>query len=142
MNAIPDKTLDAYRLAIYRVEGEPPIDMIVGKKNDAIAPLLTRHGVASAVFVTAFNPFGRELSQDENTALQKALIAQVQQSGRTALPGAGLDPDGAWTAEASLLVLGADDHTADELMTAFKQNAVVIVQQDGVPRLRLHPRYR
>lgn len=141
-HSIPVETLAAYRSAIYRIDDEPPIDMTIDVRNDAAASLLARHDVMSAVFVTAFNPFGRELRQDENAMRQQALAALVARKELRALPGAGIDPKGAWTAEASLLVLGADEETADEIMTAFEQNAVVILDADGVPCLRLHPRYR
>jgi hypothetical protein len=142
MTSIPDDTLHAYRSAIYRIDGEPPIDMIIDKKNDAVASLLARHGVTSAVFVTAFNPFGEVLGEHENAVRQRALVAYIGRLGRTALAGAGIDPGGVWGAEVSLFVLGADEFVANELMAVFKQNAVVIVRDDGVPRLRLHRRYR
>ena len=142
VHSIPVETLAAYRSAIYRIDDEPPIDMMIDTRNDAAASLLARHDVTGAVFVTAFNPFGRALEQNENATRQQALAALVAQTGLHALPGAGIDPKGAWTSETSLLVLGADKETADELMIAFEQNAVVILDADGVPRLRLHPRYR
>ncbi|WP_250453251.1 DUF3293 domain-containing protein [Caballeronia sp. ATUFL_M2_KS44] len=142
VHSIPVETLVAYRSAIYRIDDEPPIDMTIDVSNDAAASLLARHRVMSAVFVTAFNPFGRELEHDENATRQQALAAYVAQKGLRALPGAGMDPKGAWTAETSLLVLGAGEEIADEFMTAFEQNAVVMLDADGVPRLRFHPRYR
>ena len=142
MTSIPDDTLRAYRSAIYRIDGEPPIDMIIDKENDAVASLLARHGVTSAVFVTAFNPFGEVLGEHENAVRQRALVAYIGRLGRTALAGAGIDPGGVWGAEVSLFVLRADEFVADELMAVFEQNAVVIVRDDGVPRLRLHRRYR
>ncbi|WP_250473633.1 DUF3293 domain-containing protein [Caballeronia sp. GAFFF1] len=140
--SIPDATLAAYRAAVYRIHGEPPIDMMIGAKNASVAALLARHGVASAVFVTAFNPFGCELSAEQNAARQRTLEAQIAQAGWIALSGEGMDPNNVWSAEASLFVLGATLLDADELMLAYEQNAVVVVRGDGLPRLRLHPRYR
>ncbi|WP_250500386.1 DUF3293 domain-containing protein [Caballeronia sp. GAWG1-5s-s] len=140
--SIPDTTLAAYRAAIYRIHGEPPIDMKIGEKNASVAALLGRHGVGSAVFVTAFNPFGCELSAEQNAARQRALEAHIAQAGWMALAGEGLDPNNVWSAEASLFVLGATVLDADDFMLAYEQNAVVVVGDDGVPRLRVHPRYR
>ncbi|WP_236572483.1 DUF3293 domain-containing protein [Burkholderia sp. 8Y] len=140
--SLSDAILSAYRAALYRIHGEPAIDMMIGEENGAVAALLARHGVSSAVFVTAFNPFGRELSAEQNAARQHMLEARIAQSGLTALPGEGRDPKGIWTAEASFLVLGADTHDADDFMLAFEQNAVVVVMSDGLPQLRVHPRYR
>ncbi len=143
MNApsLTDATLAAYRAAIYRIYGEPPIDMMIGAKNAAVAALLAGHGVASAVFVTAFNPFGCELSAEENAARQQTLAAHIAQAGWMALSGEGLDPNNVWRAEASLFVLGATELDADDFMLAFEQNAVVVVHSDGLPQLRVHPRY-
>ncbi|MDR5856740.1 DUF3293 domain-containing protein [Caballeronia sp. LZ062] len=141
-SSLSDATLAAYRAAVYRIYGEPPIDMMIGEKNAEIAALLARHGVSSAVFVTAFNPFGRALSAGQNGARQHMLEARIVQSGLTALPGEGIDPNGIWTAEASLLVLGATEQDADELMLAYRQNAVVVVHSDGLAQLRVHPQYR
>ncbi|WP_248322557.1 DUF3293 domain-containing protein [Caballeronia sp. Sq4a] len=140
--SIPDTTLAAYRAAIYRIHGEPPIDMKIGEKNASVAALLGRHGVASAVFVTAFNPFGCELSAEQNAARQRALEAYIAQAGWMALAGEGLDPNNVWSAEASLFVLGATVLDADDFMLAYEQNAVVVVEGDGLPRLRVHPRCR
>ncbi|WP_061145252.1 nitrile hydratase accessory protein [Caballeronia arvi] len=138
-------TLDAYRAAIYRidgVDGRPDIDMKVGVANAAVVSLLAHREVASAVFVTAFNPFGEVLAPDENARRLRSLVEYVGALGLRALPGAGVDPMNVWIAEASLFVLGATPDTADVLMTAFAQNAVVYVDRAGVPRLLLHPDHR
>jgi hypothetical protein len=139
--SIPDATLAAYRAAIYRIRGEPPIDMKIGEKNASVAALLGRHGVASAVFVTAFNPFGCELSAEQNAARQRELEAHIAKAGWVAVSGEGIDPNNVWSAEASLFVLGATEQDADDFMLAFEQNAVVVVGSDGLPQLRVHPRY-
>ncbi|WP_244817006.1 DUF3293 domain-containing protein [Caballeronia sp. Lep1P3] len=140
--ALPDATLAAYRAAIYRIDGPPSIDMTIGAKSADAAALLARYGATSGVFVTAFNPFGRELGAEDNAARHAALKAHIARAGLTALPGAGVDPKHIWSAETSLFVPGASDETADEWLIAFEQNAVVLVDADGIPHLRLHPRYR
>ncbi|SAK40710.1 Nitrile hydratase beta subunit [Caballeronia glebae] len=142
MHGLPIATLDAYHTATYRIEARPDIDMKIGVANGAVASLLAAHGVESAVFVTAFNPFGHVLAPDENAARQRALIERVGQMGLRALPGAGFDPKEVWVAEASLLALGATRAAADALMTEFEQNAIVYVDRAGVPQLLLHPEYR
>ncbi|BAN25120.1 nitrile hydratase accessory protein [Caballeronia insecticola] len=134
-------TLAAYRAAIYRIHAQPDIDMKIGIANAAVASLLARHESESAVFVTAFNPFGHVLSPEDNAARQHRLIERVERMGLQALPGAGIDPLNIWLAETSLLVLGATPQIADALMTEFGQNAVVFVDSAGLPQLRLHPDY-
>ncbi|WP_321793174.1 nitrile hydratase accessory protein [Caballeronia sp. J97] len=132
-------TLDAYRAAIYRIDAQPDVAMKIGVANPDAVSLLDKHGVESAVFVTAFNPFGRVLTREENAVRQRALVEHVGQMGLRALPGEGIDPMNGWVAEASLFVLGATRETADALMIEFEQNAVVHVDRAGVPRLLLHP---
>ncbi|SAL47285.1 Nitrile hydratase beta subunit [Caballeronia cordobensis] len=140
--ALPEATLDAYRAAIYRIDATPRIDMKIGAANAAVVSLLLQHDVESAVFVTAFNPFGHVLAPEDNAARQRSLIERVGEMGLRALPGEGVDPMNIWSAETSLFVLGATPGTADALMTGFGQNAVVYVDRAGVPELLLHPDYR
>lgn len=144
-HALPAATLDAYRAAIYRIDGrdaQPDIDMKIGVTNGDVASLLARHGVESAVFVTAFNPFGHVLAPEDNAARQRRLTERVGQMGLRALLGEGIDPMNIWVAEASLFVLGATPDTADALMTEFEQNAVVYVDRAGLPELLPHPDFR
>ncbi|KXV14511.1 nitrile hydratase accessory protein [Caballeronia megalochromosomata] len=139
---LPTSTLDAYHAAIYHIDGQPGIDLKIGVANASAASLLAQHDVASAVFVTAFNPFGKVLAPEENALRQRKLIGRVGQMGLRALPGEGIDPMNIWQAESSLFVLGATRDTADTMMTEFGQNAVVYVDRAGLPQLLLHPEYR
>jgi nitrile hydratase accessory protein len=141
-HGLPAATLDAYRSAIYRIQAQPVIDMRIGVANSAVASLLAEHEVESAVFVTAFNPFGHVLAPEENAARQRKLIERVGQLGLRALRGEGLDPMNVWLAEASLFVPGATHASADALMKEFGQNAVVYVDRAGLPQLLLHPEHR
>ncbi|WP_061167835.1 nitrile hydratase accessory protein [Caballeronia hypogeia] len=135
---LPAAMLHAYNVAIYRIAGQPDIDMMVGVANDAVAAMLARHAVESAVFVTAFNPFSQELSPEENAERQRALMLRIEALGLRALPGEGMNAARTWI-EASYLVLGATLEIADALMIEFGQNAVVHIGRDGLPRLLLHP---
>jgi nitrile hydratase accessory protein len=135
-------TLEAYRAAIYRVFAAPVIDMKIGLTSEAVSLLMKQHAVKSAVFVTAFNPFGRKLEAHENDARQGELNAYVKRLNLNALQGEGFDPKLEWQPEASLFVLGASRELAETLMRAFEQNAVVYVDEAGLPALLLHPVYR
>jgi hypothetical protein len=140
---LPPNTLAAYLAAVYRVFGDVETDMRIGVANAALASLMKDHGASTAVFVTAFNPFGRRLTPDRNEARQRRLREHIDGWGLRALPGVGFDPDPAsdWR-EASLLVLDATRESADALLRAFEQNAIVFVDAQGLPQLLLHPDYR
>jgi len=136
------ETLEAYRATRYRVFAQAAIDMRIGETSAAMAALLGLHGVGSAVFVTAFNPFSQRLSDEDNAARQRRLKAHLARLGFATIAGAGIDPTGHWPAEESVLALGADRAAADDLMMEFEQNAVVFVESDGCALLLLHPRLR
>ncbi|WP_083452328.1 DUF3293 domain-containing protein [Candidatus Burkholderia verschuerenii] len=116
--------------------------MTIGVANRAAASLIEGHAATSAVFVTAFDPFGEKLGDAENRTRQRALAERVAQLKLHALEGEGFDPKGEWQAEASLFVIGATREIADTLMREFEQNAVVFIDDRGVPELLLHPEYR
>ncbi|KMY85495.1 4'-phosphopantetheinyl transferase [Candidatus Paraburkholderia calva] len=139
---LPTPTFEAYLAAVYRVFGAAAIDMTIGTANPAAAALIEAHGAHGAVFVTAFNPFGTKLDDAQNDTRQRALIARIGALKQPALPGEGFDPTGAWQAEASVFVPGATREMADALMIEFEQNAVVFVDEIGIPELLLHPDLR
>jgi nitrile hydratase accessory protein len=140
--SLPTPTLKAYLAAVYRIDGPPVIEMKIGVANPAAAALIERFAASCAVFVTAFNPFGEKRDDARNQARQRTLIERVAQLKLQALDGAGVDPQGAWQAEASVFVVGATREIADQLMLEFEQNAVVYLDTRGMPELLLHPEYR
>ncbi len=143
MKSLPESTLATYRKAVYHIFGEPDIDMEIDAKDECLKTLLAQHGVRSAVFVTAFNPFGEMLDAGVNATRQQRLGAELERMNLRTLSGIGFDPDEAAPhSEASLLVLGASHAVADVLLQDFEQNAVVIVDESGVPQLLLHPKFR
>jgi nitrile hydratase accessory protein len=139
---LDEPSLAAYRAAVYRIFGEPCIDMKIGSMNPHVASLMKQHDATSAVFVTAFNPFGRKLDAHENASRQRELNTYIERLKLSALNGEGFDPKHEWQPETSLFVLGATLENADMLMRAFEQNAVVHVDATGTPQLILHPIYR
>lgn len=140
-HALPDALIRTYEAAVYRIDGTPTVEMKIGSANAGVVTLLARFDVTSAVFVTAFNPFGHRLNAEENAARQRLLIAHVERSGLKAIAGVGFDPNDESIAEASLFVLGANREFADTLLKTFEQNAVVYVDEDGVPGLVWHAVY-
>ncbi|SAL13075.1 hypothetical protein AWB67_00219 [Caballeronia terrestris] len=136
------ETLAAYMTTLYRIHTQPAIDVCIGETNAAVAALLALHRVESAVFVTAFNPLSRRLSDEQNAARQHKLAEYLDGLKLATIEGAGIDPTGAWPAETSLLALGATSAKADDLMREFEQNAVVVIDRKGTVRLLLHPQLR
>lgn len=131
------RTLDeAYRNARYRVDdGGTAFDMIIGEPCAPLRTLLSRRGVQGAAFLTAFNPASTPRADEDNRAAQTALHDAVEGAGFTVLDGVGLDPDGRWPPEPSLLVLGITRRRAAALARRFGQNAFVWLPADAPPVL-------
>lgn len=134
---LPAALIQAYRRTQYRVKQGPGFSLAVDRHSPELAALLQERGAQSAVFITAWNPYGAALPVEENEARQARLLGDLQARGLRAIPGRGCDPSGAWTGEDSLLVPGVNLYTACELGRRHEQNAVLWSGADAIPRLLL-----
>ena len=73
--------------------------------------------------ITAANPFGTMLSEDDNRARHESLGDVLIASGCRPYPAVGSSPDGNWSEE-SWAVTGIGSATARRIGRAFEQNAV------------------
>lgn len=130
-------TLSAQLLAAYRqaeyVVHFPEIVIRVGEPNRALDELIGE--ARSAAFVTAANPGSEPRSEEDNRLLSAALKETLDAAGRFYLDGEGRDPQGAWPAEPSLLVLGISRDDATRLARAFAQNAFLWCEPGTAPEL-------
>lgn len=127
----------AYRAADYTVFTDPCLVLKVGEPNPLLDQLLEAEGARSAAFVTAANPRGAASSASDNARAYDALRQHVSARGWPAYAGEGRDPQGAWTAEPSFLVLGISRDEAEALGRTFEQNAIVFVERGQAPRLAI-----
>lgn len=126
---------DAYRATDYHVDAAPPVVLRIGRREAAADRLLAAHGVATAAFLTAWNPASRTTPPAENDAAQARLRADLAAGGYATLPGRGLGRDGLWPPEESVLALGIDRSTAIRLARAYGQNAFVWLARQAAPEL-------
>jgi putative PIN family toxin of toxin-antitoxin system len=120
----------AYERAEYVVHDR--FTLKIGRRSCELDALLEAHGATSAAFVTAANPRGEVLSDEENRTALEALEASL------AYPfcrGEGRDPQGRWPAEPSVLVLGMPRGEAEALGRALRQNAIVCIEKGAAPEL-------
>ena len=75
------------------------------------------------------------LSDAENTERHRVLIADLTEQGYEFLEGEGVDPNGEWPGETSVLVLDIDRASAARLGASYDQNAIVWIDTDAIPRL-------
>lgn len=136
-SAIDPETIRAYERTHYVVADESDLILRVGQFSPGLAALHARHGCSTSAFLTACNPYSRPMDAATNQARQQQLARELQAQGWTFRDGEGQDPHGAWTAEASFLVLGLDRETASGLAHRFEQNAYLWIGADAIPRLVL-----
>lgn len=138
------RALDAaYRAAVYRVHtGRETFELRIDVASRPLAALLRQHGVATAAYLTACNPFGVRMTEAANRAANEALRAELVAADAFVFDGEAIDPTGAWPAKPSFLALGLALATARALSMRFRQNAMLFADDDAVPRLLWLPRSR
>lgn len=134
---IETTTLQAYAETEYRVNGEAPFVLRVGKASAALLALHRQSRTDSSAFVTAWNPFGEALDDAENAARMSVLEGELRFRGLSFVDGVGQHPSGGWPGEVSFLVLGLALEAAKALGQRHQQNAIIWSGPDAVPQLIL-----
>ena len=129
-------TIQAYRETHFCVESGPPITLQVGQKNEALAALHGDKGVASSAFITAWNPYSKRCSDEDNAKRKDVLSHELRQLGLKFVDGLGQHPTDQW-GEPSFLVLGISLEAAKALGERYEQNAIVWCGAEAVPELVL-----
>lgn len=131
----PDKVA-AYLATHYRVRAMgKAFTLRIGVPSDELHQLYRATGEGSALFITAYNPYGQTQSDDQNRAAHSRLGAELRALTDHLYEGWGADPAGAWPEEHSYLALGIDRQTAELLGQSAQQDAVVWAGKDAVPHL-------
>jgi hypothetical protein len=125
-----------YSVLVPSVSGQDiEIGFRIDETNQHIEELLTKHERSSACFITASNPNGQRIDEQENESRMKELETLILEKQLPHYFGQGGDPKGAWI-EKSLLVMGIELAEADQLARHFEQNAIVWFQRGLAPSLR------
>jgi hypothetical protein len=114
-----------------------PIVLRIGEPSPEMDHALAQRGVASAAYLTAWNPGGRVLPRGENDARQRALVASLGDLEVVPAPGGWIPgaPDPRGEREESVLVLGIDEDRATRLADAHGQLAYVLAVRGEPVRL-------
>lgn len=119
----------AYKNTAFQAHvGDEMITLRVGQQCPALQAVFEQHNVTTACYITAYNPFGRLLTRQENedrNARMRTKLATVY----PIFDGVGVDPNGEWEGEASILALGASKDASLALAEAWEQNAVVFIDE-------------
>ena len=119
----------AYKNTLFQAHvGDDVITLRVGQQCPVLQEVFQQHNVTTACYITAYNPFWRLLTaqenEDRNARMRTELAAQYR-----LFEGMGIDPTGEWAGEASFLALGASKDVSLALAEAWEQNAVVFVDE-------------
>jgi hypothetical protein len=113
----------AYLNTTYRVH-EPAIDIRVDKENHGLAATLSQIGHTQWAYITAWNPFSKQLTSEENDKRNQLLLDDLKPYW--VFNGEGVGDDTSWPPEKSYLVAGIHREVAIYLGKKYGQNAIVV----------------
>ena len=135
MKKIPAALIKEYKASDFIFYPENGIDIIkVGKKNKYLDKILKKQKIKSAVFITAWNPFSKNLTPKQNKKNQDSLLRFLSNKKIQIIYGQGRSPD-LKCFEDSILALGVSKEHAIKIGKKFKQNAVVLYERKNKAEL-------
>ena len=125
----------AYLETDFKVFAVNPFTLKVGQYSEDLNSIIKKSKYSSAAFITAYNPYSKQLSNAENNARQEQLKIEIANRGLTAIEGIGQHPSNQWPGEPSLLILGLNKAAAATLARQLEQNAFVWIDETSIPQL-------
>lgn len=135
--AIEPDLVHAYLQTDFVLAGETELVFNVGRASPGLDVAMIWRGRHQAVFLTAHNPFSKDVGAEQNGKAQTALLDDMRRSGLDWIAREGRDPMGDWPGEPSVLILGTAWQQALDLGHASEQNAVVWCAVGRPPELVL-----
>ncbi len=133
----------AYTATHYCIEAPGQTLLLrIGQRDPRLEAAVQAQGVKQASLLTAWNPRSDPLPEPENRARQARLERELAQAGWRCWPTVHRDPAGRWPDEPGCCVLGMGAAELDTWMVGFDQNAAVVIEPPGTPRLVWHPALR
>ena len=135
---VSQQLVDSYVNTIYRIDTAPqPIYLRIDEFSPPLALLLQETNRQSAAIISAYNPFSRQLFDAQNLQVHEQLRFYLRNHAYSFIEGRNIDPTGQWPIEKSFFVSSIDLNTAQALGCQFRQNAIVQIDSDAIPRLML-----
>ena len=135
INPIDPALWEAYENTHFIVQSNPEFVLKNGQYSEELKQLFIHRSLSTAAFITAYNPFSQQLSEDENLERQEKLVKEIQSRGLNMLRGLGQDPDQKWEGEPSLLILDIALEAAKKIARTYEQNAFVWCDESCTPQL-------
>ena len=129
--------LNSYKSADYLLDAPHSFILKIGIHSVELENLYKTFNKHTAAFITAFNPYSQELSNQENKDRNHKLEELIQSLHFDYIHGKGKCGDGDWDGEKSFLIFGISEKQASEIGKEFEQNAIVWCDKDAIPQLLL-----
>jgi hypothetical protein len=134
---IPPSLLESYESADYHVDASPSFILKIGIHSPELESIYKASQKHTAAFITAFNPYSQELSNQENKDRNLKLEELIQSLHFDYIHGEGKCGDGDWDGEESFLIFGISEKQASDIGKEYEQNAIVWCDKDAIPQLLL-----
>ena len=135
---IPAQLIAHYTQAHYRIgDTAESMTLRIDQYSAPLAQFLAASHRSCAAIISAYNPYSELLSNAENLAAHESLRNLLIHHATPGIESLNVDPAGIWPAEKSFLIPGIDINTAKSLGQQFRQNAIVWIDRNAIPRLIL-----
>ena len=124
--------IEAYKNTKYKVFGST-ITIEIGKFNQDLNNLILNHNSNEWAFITAYNPYSKVLTNDENKIRHYELKELTE--NYVTFEGHGVGEDPTWEPELSLFIIGIMKVEASKIGKKFEQNAIVYGELNNSPEL-------
>jgi hypothetical protein len=124
--------IEAYKNTKYIVF-DLNLTIVIDKSNLEINELLVKHNTKEWAFITAYNPYSRVLTNEENRIRHNELIEMTE--NYVTFEGHGVGQDPIWEPELSLFIIGISKVEASKIGKKFEQNAIVFGELNNSPEL-------
>lgn len=134
---IPKDLIAAYKATNYRVLAEHEFSLRIDERCEDLYALFDQFETKTATFITAWNPYSEEKILQENAKQNELLKSDLVPLSAQILPAFGAWPNDPTKGEDSFLAIGISENDAVILGKKYKQNAILFVANDAIPRLVL-----
>lgn len=118
-----EEFFDAYMNTDYTVFADPEFVLEIGKASQHLDALLQANGATTGAFITAWNPYSVQRSDEANRSAQQELLQDLHQAGITTYPALGRTRLDNWPGEESIIAIGLTRDAASRLALQYRQNA-------------------
>jgi hypothetical protein len=104
---ISDELLNAYIETNYFINNiEMPLK--INKYSDFLNDIYNKYSVNSCAYITAYNPYSKEVDECENIKNNQSLKLLLEQNNYKYMEGFGYHPSNEWKKENSFFIIGIE----------------------------------